>query len=97
MPFLTQTQNILLLIFTLINLYTFFAMAYDKRKAIKSHGHRRTPEGYIFFLASMFGAIGVYASMHLFRHKSRKWYFQIGIPVLVVQNLATLYMITTFL
>jgi len=31
--------------------------------------------------------------MVLIRHKSRKWYFIIGIPALIVENLATLYVI----
>lgn len=96
MPFLSEAQNILLFVFLLINVYTFVSVAYDKRKAIKSHGHRRTPEGFIFFLATMFGAMGVFTAMHLFRHKTRKWYFQIGVPLLIVQNVATVYVLSLF-
>jgi uncharacterized membrane protein YsdA (DUF1294 family) len=51
----------------------------------------------LFFLATMFGSVGIYAGMMLIRHKSRKWYFIIGIPALILQNLATLYVIQLFL
>lgn len=84
----------LLIVYVLINLYAFLAVAYDKRKAIRSHSHKRTPEGFLFFLAAAFGAIGVYLAMHLFRHKTRKWYFHFGISLLVLQNFATLYLIS---
>lgn len=93
---MTPTQ-LLLIVFALINLYTTFVMAYDKHKAVRSHGHQRTSEGYIFFLASMFGSIGVYIGMNIFRHKTRKWYFQLGIPMLILQNLALLYVINLFI
>ena len=94
---LSDLQQILLFVFLLINLYTFIVVAYDKRKAIKSQGHRRTPEGYMFFLGSMFGALGVFFAMYLFRHKTRKWYFQVGIPLLIVQNAATVYVLSLLL
>jgi uncharacterized membrane protein YsdA (DUF1294 family) len=29
-----------------------------------------------------------------FRHKTKKWYFQIAIPLLILQNLATLYLMS---
>ena len=68
-------------------------MANDKRKSIRGSGKTRTPEGVLFFLAVLFGSIGVYLGMLAFRHKTKRWYFQIGIPLLIVQNLATLYVV----
>lgn len=76
-----------------VNLFTLFVMGRDKHKAASGRSSERTPEGFIFFMAAMFGSIGVYAGMQLFRHKTRTWYFQLGIPLLIVQNLATLYLI----
>jgi len=86
--------HILIGIFAGINLFAFFMMARDKRKSIRGNGKRRTPEGIIFFLAAAFGSIGVYLGMLTFRHKTKKWYFQIGIPLLILQNLATLYLVS---
>lgn len=90
-------EQILLIIFTAINLFAFVVTANDKRKSIRGGGTDRTPEGLIFFLATIFGGIGVYTAMLLFRHKTRKWYFQVGIPLLILQNLATLYLINEIL
>jgi len=87
MPF----TQILLGVFVAINLVSFLLMARDKRKSIRGSGKTRTPEGKLFFLAALFGAAGVYLGMLIFRHKTKKWYFQIGIPLLILQNVATLY------
>lgn len=68
-------------------------MANDKRKASRGYDINRTPEGFIFFMAAMFGSVGVYIGMLAFRHKTRTWYFQVGIPLLILQNLATVYVV----
>lgn len=78
-------------VFVLINVIAFIIMAYDKRKSMVGRGDECTPEGKIFFLAAAFGAIGVYTAMLLFRHKTRKWYFQFGIPLLILQNIVLMY------
>ena len=83
--------------FIAINLFAFIVMANDKRKSIKGGGADRTPEGLLFFMAAAGGSIGVYASMQAFRHKTKKWYFQLGIPLLILQNLATVYAIKELL
>jgi uncharacterized membrane protein YsdA (DUF1294 family) len=80
-------------ILVVINLWSFGVMGYDKRIAVKRNDTKRTPEGVMFFLATMFGSIGIYTGMFIFRHKIRKWYFQLGIPLLMLQNVATLYLV----
>ncbi len=87
------TEQILLSLLATINIITFLVMANDKRKSTRGGNTERIPEGLIFFLATIAGAAGVYAGMLIFRHKTRKWYFQLGIPLLILQNLATLYVI----
>jgi len=89
----TLTGQILIAIFSAVNIFSFFVVARDKRKAVRGLNTERTPEGLIFFTASMFGSIGVYLGMLVLRHKIRKWYFQIGIPLLMLQNLATVYLV----
>ena len=88
-----QHQQILMGVLVAINLFAFCVMGYDKRKAVKRNDTKRTPEGVMFFLASTFGSIGIYTGMFIFRHKIRKWYFQLGIPLLMLQNAATFYLI----
>lgn len=92
----TYVTEILLGILALINLIAFFIMANDKRKSMSRKDIERTPEGLIFFMAASFGGLGVYLGMMAFRHKTRKWYFQLGIPLLILQNLATAYLIWSY-
>jgi uncharacterized membrane protein YsdA (DUF1294 family) len=78
--------------FIALNLVAFFIMLVDKIKSTNP-GSARISEGMMFFLAAAFGALGVYAGMFAFRHKTRKWYFLIGIPLLIIQNAATIYLL----
>ena len=78
--------------FLVVNLIAFLIMLLDKNKS-KKVGAERISEGLLFFMATVFGSVGVYAGMFAFRHKTRKWYFVIGIPMLILQNSALLYLI----
>ena len=86
-------EYILIATFAAINIFAFIVIGNDKRKSTRRDNIERTPEGLLFFMAAAFGSIGVYAGMLTFRHKTKKWYFQLGIPLLILQNLATLYLI----
>lgn len=79
-----------------MNLLAFFVMMFDKIKSRKNNTERIS-EGILFFMAAAFGSLGVYAGMFTFRHKTRKWYFFIGIPLLIIQNCAFLYLVYIFL
>ena len=79
-----------------INFITFLTMLIDKNKSIKT-GKERISEGMMFFMATIFGSIGIYLGMFVFRHKTRKWYFLIGIPLLILQNIVFLYVLYLFL
>jgi uncharacterized membrane protein YsdA (DUF1294 family) len=91
------TPSILIALLAAINFVSFFIMWSDKRKAIRGNGRKRAPEGFVFFLAACFCSLGIYAGMLVFRHKTKKWYFQLGIPLLILQNLATLYVASQLL
>ena len=91
------TLHVLIGIFVTINVFSFLLMARDKHKSIRGNGKTRTPEGKLFFLAAIFGAVGVYLGMLAFRHKTKKWYFQLGSPLLILQNFATLYAVWVIL
>lgn len=77
--------------FLVINVTAFLVMLWDKSRSRKD-GAERISEGTLFFLAAAFGSVGVYAGMFAFRHKTRKWPFILGIPLLMIQNLAFLYL-----
>ena len=88
--------SFLIALYVTVNLLAFLAMLWDKSRSRVS-GAERISEGMLFFSAAMFGAVGAYVGMLLFRHKTRKWYFIIGIPVLAAQNVVTLYFLASSL
>jgi uncharacterized membrane protein YsdA (DUF1294 family) len=81
-------EYILLGTLALINIVSFSVVAYDKHLSRRGGNQDRVPEGNLFFMASAMGAVGVYLAMLTLRHKTRKWYFQLGIPFMIIQNLA---------
>lgn len=89
-----MTENnlafVLVGIFLAINLIAFLLMYADKVKS-RRVGAERISEGLLFFMATLFGSIGVYLGMFAFRHKTKTWYFLIGIPMLMLENIAFLY------
>lgn len=64
-----------------------FAMAFsDKRKAEK--GKSRISEPTLFFVSLIGGSIGMYISMKKFHHKTKQKRFMVGIPLIIVCQLA---------
>ena len=74
-------QNIIIYIIG-INLFTFFMMWLDKRKAKK--GKWRIPENTLLLLVILGGGIGGIIGMYAFRHKTQKAKFVIGFPVVLI-------------
>lgn len=65
----------------LVNLFTFFLFAEDKKRAKKDMW--RIPERTLVLFALFGGSIGALAGMYVFRHKTKKWKFRIGIPLIL--------------
>ena len=82
--------------FLAMNLLAFGVMLLDKHRSRKN-GAERISEGMLFFLGTAFGSLGVYVGMFAFRHKTQKWYFLLGIPLLIIQNSVCLYFIYLYL
>lgn len=82
--------------FLVVNVLAFLVMLWDKMQSRKN-GAERISEGLLFFMATMFGSIGVYLGMFVFRHKTRKWYFVMGIPMLILENMALLAYVSPYL
>ena len=66
----------------LINLIGVAVMGMDKAKA-KKHAWR-IPEKTLFFVSLIGGSVGTWAGMYLFRHKTKHWYFVIGMPAILI-------------
>ena len=68
-----------------INLAAFALMGLDKRRA--RYRQWRIPEKLLFLSALLGGSAGVWAGMYVFRHKTRHWYFVVGMPVILLAQL----------
>ena len=77
-------RNIILYLI-IINLIGFFTMLIDKYKAKK--GFWRTPEKTIFIITLLGGGIGTITGMYLFRHKTKKLKFTIGLPTILISEI----------
>ena len=78
-----------------VNIIAFCVFGIDKRRARKKRW--RIPEAVLFALALAGGALGALAGMYVFRHKTRKWYFAWGIPlILLVQTALLVYLMRVF-
>lgn len=80
-------QNIVIY-FIVINLFGFFIMWLDKRKAKK--GAWRIPEKTLFIVTALGGGIGTIAGMYTFRHKTQKVQFVIGFPFITILEIVTI-------
>ena len=77
-----NTTLILILYAAIINFFGFLSMGIDKRKARKHQW--RIPEKTLFLFALLGGSLGSLIGMHLFRHKTKHWYFRYGIPAILI-------------
>ena len=66
----------------IINIITFAVFGIDKKKAID--GKFRIKELTLFVLSLLGGSLGGLIAMHTFHHKTRKWYFKFGIPLILI-------------
>ena len=82
-------MKILVIYLIIVNLIAFFLFGADKRRA-RNHSWR-VSEHALFLVAVAGGSIGALAGMFWFHHKTKHWYFRVGLPlILLVQAGAAL-------
>ena len=80
-------MRLLLIIYVAVmSLIAFAAFGLDKYKAKTDKW--RTPEKTLFLLAIIGGGIGAFLGMQVFRHKTKHQQFVIGIPLIMIAQLA---------
>ena len=85
-------QKGLLIYLIVMNLIGLAVMAMDKSKA--RHHAWRIPEKTLFLVSILGGSAGTWAGMYLFHHKTKHWYFVVGMPlILVCQAALAIYLV----
>jgi uncharacterized membrane protein YsdA (DUF1294 family) len=79
----------------IMNLLAFLLYGIDKWSA--RHNLRRIPEKVLLGIAAIGGSLGAFAGMRLFRHKTRKTKFYLGVPILLFLQICVVVVVMTFL
>ncbi len=85
MDFILDNICIILIIYAVLNVISFALFAIDKRKAVKNKW--RIPEATLIG-ASVFGIFGGFCGMYLIRHKTKKPKFYLGLPAILIAEIA---------
>ena len=84
-----------LLYLLIINVVVFLAMGIDKLKAKKEWW--RIPEGTLMMICLLGGGIGTITGMYKFRHKTKKLKFTVGMPTILISEIAlVIYLLIRF-
>ena len=81
-----KLQKLLLIYLAVMNILGFALMGIDKSRARK--GKWRIRERTLFLFSLLGGSIGTLTGMYVFRHKTKHWYFVIGMPLILIIQLA---------
>lgn len=76
----------LIVYFVLINIITCILYGIDKKKAEK--GKWRVPEATLLLFAAIGGSLGALYGMKHYHHKTKKIKFYLGVPVILLLQLA---------
>lgn len=82
-------HKILLIYLVIINFVTFAAFAVDKIAAIERKSRIRIVT--LLGLSFIGGSIGALIAMYLLRHKTRKDYFTVGVPLTLIMQVIVLF------
>ena len=84
--------TLILFYLLIVNAAAFLLMLVDKQKAKKKLW--RIPESTLLLSAAIGGSIGSLAGMYTFRHKTKHLKFTLGVPaILILQIAAVLYLL----
>ncbi|WP_321328998.1 DUF1294 domain-containing protein [uncultured Ilyobacter sp.] len=78
--------KIFFIFLAVMNISTFIVYSFDKVQA--KNDRDRVPELRLILMALFGGSIGALISMKVFNHKTRKWYFKYGVPVMALAHFA---------
>jgi uncharacterized membrane protein YsdA (DUF1294 family) len=85
---MSPTEKILIYYLLLVNIATLILYGIDKWKA--KHNMWRISEPTLLAFAALGGSVGALAAMKLFHHKTKHKKFYIGVPVILIMQIALL-------
>ncbi len=88
-------RKILTIYLISINIVTFLIFGWDKVQARRKRW--RVAERTLFLSVLLGGGLGGVAGMKVWRHKTKKWYFKIGVPLLMILQVAAALYISFFM
>ncbi|WP_319370136.1 DUF1294 domain-containing protein [uncultured Ilyobacter sp.] len=78
--------KIFFIFLVVMNISTFIVYFFDKMQA--KNNRERVSEVRLILMALFGGSIGAFISMKIFNHKTRKWYFRYGVPLMALAHFA---------
>lgn len=84
-------STLILLYLLIVNAVSFLLMLVDKQKARKKLW--RIPESTLLLTAAIGGSLGCLAGMYTFRHKTRHLKFTIGVPAILIGQIAAMFLL----
>ncbi len=78
--------KIFFIFLVVMNISTFIVYFFDKMQA--KNNRERVSEVRLILMALFGGSIGAFISMKIFNHKTRKWYFSYGVPLMALAHFA---------
>lgn len=75
-----------------INLVGIIVTVYDKIHA--KTGKSRVRERTLLLICALFGSVGMYLTMLIIRHKTRKAKFMVTLPIVIILQFIFIYFIT---
>lgn len=86
MNFIIEHSNIIFVLLFVMNVISFVTYGIDKYKAVKNKW--RVPESTLIILALIGGSVGALLGMKAFRHKTKHPKFYIGVPLILILQVA---------
>ncbi len=84
-----STHMILVIYLVIINVVTLIAFAKDKIAAIEHKSRSRIIT--LLGMAFIGGSLGALVAMYAFKHKTKKDYFSVGIPLIILMQIVVVF------
>ena len=85
---------VIALIITVWNIIVLGMYGLDKHRA--KHGSHRISEKTLIIITALIGVLGALVGMYIFRHKTKHLKFVIGVPLLLVFNIAVVLVMAVY-